>query len=432
MKSFENLWLSSNEEQAGERQDKKIEIGDLKFPHAEAALDMYKKEYKDNPERLKKIREIFYTFFEQELNNTQIYKSEKFGVEFPYTKINTKELAKALYEKHIPGDISETSSEDAGPRKLEFVFESFLTTYNGNEFTFVEEAIHQAMIALPRAIEDLKEGKEIEEAEIYTLGSPTNTVGTMTEEFGEYVKNDPFGTFGKLYAEFIEEKLTSEGDNKPRNVELFGISMGAGIAAKAGEELLEQRSTVQDQEVAKTDNLPFLQIRAEVPVAMGQSKIKKYQIPAGFAADSLVLLATKPYNRKVALGESKFMDEVNKVLEKERGIRPNMTNEQEKLKKQSLSSVVWGLGKGLTLKPETKITQVIGLKDPTMYTPKVNMKAKQHRAEYEGNLGRNIVPEENENVRTFSADMGHTRPFFRESEFRRMEKAAIVLEGLEK
>lgn len=432
MKSFENSWSSSHEEQVEEHQGKKIEVGNLKFPHAEAALDLYKKEYKDNPERLEKIREIFYTFFEQELNNTQIYKSEKFGVEFPYTKINTKELAKALYEKHAPGNIEDIHLEDAGPRKLEFVFESFLTTYNGNEFTFVEEAMHQAMMALPRAIEDLKAGKEIEEAEIYTLGSPTNTVGTMTEEFAERVKNDPFGTFGKLYAELIENELNSESDNKPKNVELFGISMGAGIAAKAGEELLEQRSTVQDQEVAKTDKLPFLQIRAEVPVALGQSKIKKYQIPAGFAADSLVLLSTRPYNRTVALGEAKFMDKVNQVLEKEKGIHPNMTEEQEKLKKQSLSSVVWGLGKGLTLKPETKITQVIGLKDPTMYTPKVNRKAKQHRAEYEGNLGRNIVPEESENVRTFSADMGHNRPFFRESEFRRMEKAAIALENLDK
>jgi hypothetical protein len=412
---------------------KTIKTTGLEFPHADAALELYAQKYEDDPKRLEIIREIFYTFFEQELNHAQIYQSQKFGVAFPFTKINVAELANVLYKKRVPTtEIPAETQNQMRSGKTEFIFGSFLTTDNGNEFTFTEEAMHQMMKLLPQAIEDLKNGKQPEQSEIFTLGSPTNTVGTMSPEFMKEVEQDTFGTFGKLYAEFIENQLNDKAPNqKSKIIEFFGISMGAGIAAKTGEDLLETGKVVQDHTTTQANDTPYLQIRAEVPVALGSSKLKKLQIPVGFIADSTVLLATRPYVRKVALGEKKFMDKVNKILEV-KGIRPNMSDEQKKLKWKGLSSVIFGLGKGLTLKPETKITKIIGLKDITMYTPAVNKMAKQHRNLYEGSLGQNLVPEENKNQRTFSADMSHTRPFFRENEFRRMRKAAMSLEEINK
>jgi hypothetical protein len=114
-------------------------------PHVEAVLEIFKKRFKEkSPVNIETIRDIFYTFFEQAVENTQIYSSEKNGASFPYTVINTAELSKIAYShnKTLPPVKEPNMTEQKPKHKMEFVFGSFLDTNNGNQFTFFEEAMH--------------------------------------------------------------------------------------------------------------------------------------------------------------------------------------------------------------------------------------------------------------------------------------------------
>jgi len=90
------------------------------------------------------------------------------------------------------------------------------------------------------------------------------------------------------------------------------------------------------------------------------------------------------------------------------------------------------LGRGLALKPETKINAVRGLKDLTTYTLGFARRAKRQREEHSGALGQHIVKGENANVRTFGVRMSHVRPFFHSKELRRIQTLVGVLENLQR
>jgi len=130
-----------------------------------------------------------------------------------------------------------------------------------------------------------------------------------------------------------------------------------------------------------------------------------------------------------------FIAQMTLALEK-KDIHPKMSPEQKDLKKKALISIITGLGKKLDINPEVKLTRVVGLEDLTMYTPSFNKEAKEHRKVnlQENNnietLGNKLVTREVENQRTFGVDMRHTIPFFRENEFKRMQKATMALEDL--
>lgn len=425
---------STNREQP---MPKKIETtSKIEFLMGEGAISIYKKEFKDeSPERIEKLREIFKTFFKQELENTKVYESKE-GATFPYTSINISKFAKELYKEHSKTPLQENS---LNPRenqhsKKEFVIGSFLLPVHGNEFTFVEEAMTQAITNLPRALEDLKNGLEPEEIEIYTFGSPTNLLGKMTPEFFDELGKDPMHKLGNLYAELIEQKIyPQEGKNLPKtSVELYGISMGGGMAAIAGEKLLETKKFTQEHQKKNIENrLPYLAIRSEAPVSLSRSKIKKIQIPVAFVLDAIKEIATNSYLRKGIFEGDEFFKQVNAVLAK-RGINEDMSPEQKKMKEKSLKSIINSLGNELILNPDLKINEIYGLHDLTSYTFSLARDAKEQNKEHPDTLGSTLVPSQRENSRTFTTQMSHGRPFFkRSSELKRMKKATLALENLE-
>lgn len=107
-----------------------------------------------------------------------------------------------------------------------------------------------------------------------------------------------------------------------------------------------------------------------------------------------------------------------------------MEADQKTLKQGAIRSLILGLGKGVSLNPKLHLNKVIGLDDATMYTPKFNRAAKTQKEGRIGSLAENIVSSEDLKQRTFAINSGHTRPFFRKSEFRRMKSAAIALEKI--
>ncbi len=413
--------------------ENKEKIEKLTFPHGEEAVRSFEKEYPGNKEQVEKVKEIFETFFKQEMENIQIFKSKE-GVEFPYTKISIAKLAKELYAKNAVKPLKDNLEKNNQRTSIEkeFIFGSFLAVENGTPFTFTEEAMHKAVMYLPRALESLKSGQEPEDREVYTLGSPTNLLGKMTPEFFNGLKEDPFRNLGRVYSELIKEKISSANENNnTTSIELFGISMGAGLAAMTGEKLLEDEQFTQESQPEDTkERKIFLQIKAEVPVTLSRSKIKKIQIPVGFIIEVAKGIMQNPYIRKVGGGESKFVKKMDAELAK-RGIHENMSSEQKEMKKKSITNLMLALGRGLNLKPETKVDEIFGLHDLTTFTSSFKKDAKIQSEEHPDTLGSTVVPRTREESRTSAVNANHSdipaSNFYRSSELRRIKVAAEKL-----
>ncbi len=68
------------------------------FPHAEAVAKIFQSQFenKEHPVNPETIKDILWAFFEQRMERTEIYKSEKYKASFPWTVTDTGELAKML------------------------------------------------------------------------------------------------------------------------------------------------------------------------------------------------------------------------------------------------------------------------------------------------------------------------------------------------
>ena len=438
VESKENLILKqeNSESQEVSRQ--------MKFPYSEGAIKLYEKEYGDNPEEIKRVRDIFDAFFNEEISNIKLYESERYGAAFPYTSIDIGSFAKILYEQYAGRKAEITSSREKidgeknhekEPRKIdrEFVFPGAPFSRNdAGPFHYVEEAMHQCVQRLPTALKNLQDGKEPDEFEIFTFGLPTNELGSMSPDFFEKLKKEPIVELGNILAEFIEKNgIAKENPDDKLNIELFGISMGAGLAAITGEKLLETGMFTQDDKQFLEDGLPRIKIRAQSFVSGSRSKIKKSQIPLGFAADVIATLMSNSYVHTMKSIEPKFIKQMYAILA-ERGILENKSEDQKKMKNESMRAMISALGKGLILKPETNINEIYGLKDMTTYTSSLSNEAKKQKESYAGFLGQNLVKPRRENSRVFAVDTMHMPPFFRLNELKRIRRAANELDNLEK
>src|SRR3989344_2734359 len=108
---------------------------DIVSPYAEKVLDMYCKQFNIEPSDKKRelANEILRTFLRETVENTQMFRSEKFGVSFPWSVIDTGALAKKL------NGVATPSPEGGTPKRREFIFGSFLYPMHGMPFTYQEE-----------------------------------------------------------------------------------------------------------------------------------------------------------------------------------------------------------------------------------------------------------------------------------------------------
>lgn len=408
------------------------------FPHGEFGIEEYKKEYGNNPEEIEKVKDIFDTFLNQEIANTALYKSEKYDAVFPYTRINIKDFAKALYEKHT-GTNAEVKTRESGnviteQKRIsrEFVFPGAPLNpkmLDNGPFHFVGESMHQCIGRLPAALEKIKNGEDPDEFEIFMLGTPVNELGTMSPEFLENLKKNPTTAMSDAFAEFIEKKgMEKDNTNDKLDIELYGISWGAGVAAVTGEKLLETGAFTQDPEKSRDENLPKIAIRAQNAVSLSRSKIKGPQIWLGSPANNFV--SGDKYGPTMGKNMPEFMNQVDAALE-ERGIYKNMSQDQQKMKKSAMLAIILSFRKGLELKPETKVSEVYGLHDLTTKTGSLTSEVKKQMELHHDSLGQNLAKPQRENSRVFGVETFHEVPWFRENELKRIRKAAMELGELD-
>jgi len=403
----------------------KQELRPNAYPHVEAAVEAYTREYKDKSENAEILRIVLNELIESEVENSHMFVSET-GVELPYTSINTGELARRIYKK-ISGPEQPAEEKPSLPRKKKFIFGTSPAMEDGDQFTTVEYAMHECIKRLPAAIENLKSGRHQEEdEEIFTLGMPTNVLGKIPDNYAQKICENPADELGKIYAELIRSKIERD-KTAPKTVELFGQSLGASFAVRAGENLKEQKVVTQDFISSKKIGLPYLRIRTDAPVAMGPSKIKQLQIPVGFLLDAAIEMF-RPEVKKIIFNLKKFKEAIRERLT-ERGIKKRMSDDQASIKKRVMHSIIFALGKGLEPKPDTKITQVYGLRDITTITTEMLRESKLHKEKLrasspEISLAENLLERKSDTVRRFGVNMAHLNPWFRANELKRMDKLA--------
>lgn len=407
----------------------------LVFPHVEPILSALEKESEAEGERFdaEGVKDILYGFIEQRIEKSGVYVSEKHKAAFPWGMTDTAELAKKLYAKYAGENAIQGLKSNDGKKKKEFVFTSLQTIQSGSQFAFMEEALHQAVKALPGAFVKLKKGEEPDSSEVYTLGSPTNELGTMSEEFLAEIKNGKeFDGFGALYSECIESFLSKTEQNDSTTISLYGQSMGASFAASTADQLLKDNAVTQSREEGRDRRLPFLQIRLDMPVGSSAvpEKRKKWQIPVGFAIDTAYTMATDPYIRGAMMHDREFLSSAQEIFA-ERGIVPQLSDEQIRLKKSGIKEMINGLRKGTPIPDGLKVTKVVGEYDTLMYPAVSHTAVKRREEEYGGSLGERIVSGHDE-PRTFAVKMRHTMPYLRKNELKRLRLAAEALKQIGK
>lgn len=397
---------------------------EIVFPHGESVLRLFRDKYKDEPEKAEILKQVYDEFFEQELGNIEVYESEKLGAAFPWTKINTRNLLEKIVAKYSEGDDAEKLqsllSEENAIEKQEFIFSSGSVVQSGYPFTFVEEAMHQAIVALKGDLVALQAGKAIPNREIYTLGLPTNELGKISSEFLEKVKNEPFSTMGDLLSEFIETRVPQ--GKADLNVSFYGVSTGASFAAATGEKLVQKGIMAQNHE----GSLPNLSIRMDSPVGLSKSTSRDWQIPLGYAAEFIYQTAIDP---KFRLADLKFMGQVKKALSA-RGIVENMTGVDKKNKTDAIKSIIGQLKAGVDFSKDLKVTKVTGLLDPLTFSVEEYVTEKDRQREAASGLGKNIATRKDANMREFMVSMTHTPAFFRDSELKRCYEVANLIQKL--
>jgi len=413
------------------------------FPHVDAIVKHYIKHFggKIAPMEIEALREILYEYIEQRVEKTYVYNSEKIGASFVYSMIDTSDIAKKLYIKsRSDGDLKfNVKQEPTTTCEMEFVFVGgFINSRDGNEYASQEEVIHRMIEEIPRALQAIDEGNEPKQKQIYTLASPTNELGYITDKFVESLnKSNATEQIGLLYADFISSVLKINARNEKTICVYFsGISMGSGFAIETAQYLITNGILTQSNENKKA---PFLQLRINLPA--GQSsiseKIKKWQIPIGYVLEIAYTMIANSYMRFIMHADSKFIKSKNAILA-EKGILINMSPHQAKVKKKIISRVYKTLMTGIPVPNNLKVTEVIGIVDPLMYSLKFRKLVEKKRNKYSSrrkltgeSLGENIVSDpKNPNRRTFGIFTSHNIPFLRKSEFQRLKKAVKMFEDL--
>lgn len=418
------------EDEKREEIKSKEAIDEIKFPHAEKVIRMFQDKYEEEPEKAEIIKAVLYDFFEQAMENTQIYKSKELGASFPWTVIKTGELAKEVFNKY-----SETKFQDSGEKepekpisRQEFIFSSGSLMKSGYQFTFIEEAMHQAIVSLLGDLKAIKKGEEPERREIYTLGLPTNELGKISEDFSDKVDRDPFGSMANLQGEFIKTRIPEKNyqEEKKEHISFYGVSTGASFAAATGEKLLNEDIVTQSLE--SEDNVPRLSIKMVSPVGLSESNAKGWQIPVGYFIEGAYQFFDDP---KFRISDLKFMGQVKEFLKK-KGICENMSEQDKKFKRGAIDSVVSKIKEGVKIDDNLKVTKVSGIFDPLMFSSEAYREFRRKELENlkeKKSLGKNIFPRKKENEREIKVRMTHTHALFY-NELKRYHKLAGEIQKL--
>lgn len=406
----------------------------IPFKNIEPIIKALEKHFEGTAEKIdsKVVEDIFYTYLEEKVNNTEIYKSEKYNVSFPWTKLNSGTIAKKLYAqyKNIPIETLSDGPKNENVKEKDYIFTNFFNRKGGSEFTFQEEWMLAIVEGLPRALESLEKGEIPEEKEFYTLGSPTNEFGAMSKEFLDKINGDNAADqLGLVYSEFITKNTANE---KLAHIGLRGVSMSGSFAVTTGEQLIKDGLATQSlDEIAKGD-IPDLQIRIDnAPGQNEKSKLLRWiQSPLGFAAEGAYIKWTNknPYWKTVMATEGKFLED-REILLKERGIVPQDSEEQKKMQDKAIRICLINLLNGVPIPKDLKVFETVGLYDPLAYSHKFNKEVEDQKREHGGTLGANLVSENSDHIKAGVKET-HFSVVLRETNLRKIQKAVRTLKRL--
>ena len=428
-----------------DRQKKVLDDMPVQSNYAAAVVDAFDRQFghEASDERRELVQEILKAFFDETLRNADMYSSsEKYEVKYPWGVIDTGTIAKKLYEKTTKTKIGslkpyaeylqEKGIQTEPSENKEFIFGSLLFPMHGTPFLYQEEALHQVIKCLPSAFEAIAAGYEPETMKVYTLGSPTNLLGTMSDKLLKKVGAEgAFAAFGSLYAEQIESILSQ--DSSPRSsVLLSGTSLGGALVTETARHLLESEDKMVTQK--PEEQKPKLRILLQTAPASTHTPpgLKALQTALGFALDSSHATRRDEYVAAAWKGEQKFVDDVNAAFARrsEKPMHVNMTPEQKKMKQKGLRALVGNLLKGKEIPSGMKVTEIVGLDDLLTFSPLFEAKAGIQRMTRENYLQRYLVSKEGEKGerKRYGIAMPHVPPFYRENELKRLNRAAEFME----
>lgn len=395
MEKFESQNLLEEEE--------KIES---EIPLVNASLKRCEK-IENSKEVLEKVKLLLEEYLKEEIQNTEIFSSEKHGASFAYTVVKLRDIAKILYKKlnlPTPLDTKEETPEEKTSKK-EIIFGTSFSVDVGHPYHWMEHGIDQIAKKLPEAFRKISQGEQPEDLEIYGVGSPSGELGTVSPEFIESAGKKPFEKTGELYAEFVHS-LSSKTPSKEKKeiIDLWGVSMGASMASTTATSLLEKGQATQSEK--DSYEKPLVRTIMYMPVGTIEAKRKKWQIPLGFGLEALYSMATNSYAKEFFGQKQKdFSLKTNEILA-QKGIHPHLSNEDIQNKKKLIWNSLNQLCEGVPVSKEIKTNEIIGIYDPLMYP---------------------VSPESEENHRKFGIKMTHTPAIVRENYFKRLVKTAKMM-----
>ena len=415
-------------------------LPEIHAPAIEAAVGAFAKAFKGEKGLRGKetsVRRIFEEFFREQVAQTELVESSRYGVRYLHSAVDSAEIAKALYRRYT--GFEPRTYTDRGTKKVqndEFIFSSFFNPRNPSAlFVFFEQGLNHLVRELPDAIGSLKRGEEPEHHVIHYVGTPTRDIGRMTARFAEAMEDGgAFNTFGDLYAELVRSIASKD---TPRSVTLRGISLGAPFALKTAEHLIADGTLSQESGETRKPGVPRLIVRIDTPPSQNEthSLPRALQTPLGYTVAGIQSFFTDPMTRASAnpfVGQ--VVEELMPHLEL-RGIHEEMHKEQKASKEKAIARVLAEFYAGIPVPPGLKVTEVVGLDDMTMFLPFSRSKREAHAAAavqrevYGGTLGERIVSDDPKR-RTFGINATHTIPNLTPTVLKRLHRAAEAIEGL--
>lgn len=403
------------------------------FPWGDALLDRYAEDHEADSRSIETLREVFYTYLDRALSESKVFRSES-GVAYPYTRVSLRDLAEDVFRANdgvgMSGDLVPGEPD---PIKREFLMTGFPTTsVTGGPFEFSEMALHNFVALLPRALEDLRAGREVRDYTLYTLGYPTNEFGDLPAAALEEFEKEPLAAIGRWYAELIERELAAIPADRyaEARVALTGVSTGASIAAETGSRLLADAAVTQD-----AGDLPRLSVAMFAPVGtkdLNAGIERSAQMIGGFVGEGLVQIQM---NQGVKVTESlkpAFFAVSREALAAQLPVE--MDEEQQRTKRAGLRALGSALLRGTQIPENVKVTQVIGLDDPFIYSSARNEEVRARSKELKlqtgtwGGLQGRVLPRASENARTIAVDNSHFMAPYRESEFARFDGLVAAIQ----
>lgn len=364
----------------------------------------------NDEEILERVKLYLEEYLTEEINNTRIFSSEKYDVSFAYTVVRLRDIAEKIFDRLALPMLeprSESQEEAGGASKKEVIFGTFFSVGVGHPYHWMEHGMDQIAKKIPESLRRLSRGQEPEDVEIYGVGSPCGELGIVSDDFLEETGDKPFDKLGEVYAEFVSQ--LNLDDEKKKTIDLWGVSMGASMAATTANSLIENNQATQDINESEEESIPLVRAVMYMPVGTSKSSFKKWQIPLGFGAEALYSLATDEYAREFSgPGQKKLNDEIDKKLA-DKGIVKHISKEEIKNKQSLIWKSIKQLQNGTPVPEGLKTNEIIGIYDPLMYP--ANIESDKQR-------------------RKFGINMTHTPAVVRENYFRRLINTGDEMEKM--